>query len=179
MPYQPIHYISEILKAIKNEPDNNEKLEILKKHDTSALKKFLYLNFNVNVKWLVDLSVEDTYLRKDVPIGMSDTNLYREIKNLYLYISIYDKPGHPKITEDKRNKMFRQVLENMQWEESEALLSLSRKEISTAYDLPLDVVLVMYPNLIPVSADEQVSVVCPVQLVIPPKKKSPGRPKRQ
>jgi len=141
-----VYYISEILQMIKNEPDDEKKVQILKDNESKYLRDILYANFSSHISWLVSDNIQ--YTINNYPIGMTDTNLFREVKKLYLYMALHNIPCYKNLSQQKRDLMFSQVLSNMQKDESFVLFALAQKRLGSIFNLPRQVVVKAFPNLL-------------------------------
>jgi hypothetical protein len=69
--------------------------------------------------------------------------LYTETRKFYLFV----EGGHPTLTQDKRERLFRAMLENVGSEDAELLIHVKDKKLPYP-TLTKDVVLRIFPNLL-------------------------------
>ncbi len=121
--------ISEVLTEASSVAAKEKRVAILHKHDHPALRIFLAIALNPSVKW--DLPEEDPiYNENELPYDQEGV-LYNEIRKFYLYL----KPNHlfteynPNLTQEKRQLLFIQLLEQVGREDAKLLLSARRKKL--------------------------------------------------
>ena len=120
--------LSEILRKVSNAKTKAEKIALLQKHNTNALRQVLIINFDDSV--ISTLPEGDVpYTPNDAPIGTDHTRLESEYKGLYRFV----KGGQDKLPSLKRETMFVQLLEGLSAEEAELLCLAKDKKITSKY----------------------------------------------
>jgi len=157
--------IVEVFDRVKAAKSRDEKIKILKQNDTLSLRQILYANFSDKIMFLIP-ETPAKFKPSVCPLGLADTNLFRETSRLYLFI----RGGHATLQQLRREQLWVQLLEGVAKEEAVLLEFLKNKKLGDAYDLTADVVLAAFPNLqIPctVPAQEAIGSVSPVSPVLP------------
>ena len=108
--------ISEILRKVSNAKTKKEKVELLQKHNTPALRQLLIWNFDESVISMVPEG-EVPYTPNDAPTGTDHTRLEQEYRGFYRFV----KGGADKLPSLKRESLFVQLLEGLSAEEAELL----------------------------------------------------------
>ena len=109
--------ISEILRKVSNAKTKKEKVDLLKKHNSTALRQLMIINFDESI--ISELPEGDVpYTPNDAPVGTDHTRLESEYKGLYRFF----KGGDPRIKSLKRETLFVQLLEGLSAEEAELLV---------------------------------------------------------
>ena len=106
--------ISEILRKVSNAKTKKEKVDLLKKHNTPALRQLMIINFDESIVSELPEG-EVPYTPNDAPVGTDHTRLEQEYRGLYRFF----KGGDNRIKALKRESMFVQLLEGLSAEEAE------------------------------------------------------------
>ena len=120
--------LSEILRKVSNAKTKAEKIALLQKHNTNALRQVLIINFDDSVISMLPEG-DVPYTPNDAPIGTDHTRLESEYKGLYRFV----KGGQDKLPSLKRETMFVQLLEGLSAEEAELLCLAKDKKITSKY----------------------------------------------
>ena len=120
--------ISEILRKVSNAKTKKEKVDLLKKHNTPALRQLMVINFDESI--ISELPEGDVpYTPNDAPVGTDHTRLEQEYRGLYRFF----KGGDPRIKSLKRETMFVQLLEGLSAEEAELLVLVKDGRLNEKY----------------------------------------------
>lgn len=119
--------ISEVLRKVSNAKTKQEKINLLRKHNSNALRQLLIINFDDSVISLMPEG-EVPYTPNDAPPGTDHTRLEHEYKGLYRFFK-----GGAKLPSLKRESMFVQLLEGLSAEEAELLVLIKDGSLSTKY----------------------------------------------
>jgi hypothetical protein len=124
--------IPEILEQVVLAPSKAEKIAALQKHNSPVLRDILRINFDDNVKLDLPKGATPRTNNKDLPIGLSESNLYNEARRLYIL-----EPGHPKFNANvkklQRENIWIQILEGCHHTEAALLDQVKEKELSKHY----------------------------------------------
>ena len=120
--------ISEVLRKVSNAKTKKEKIEILHKHNSQALRSILIWNFDESVVSMLPEG-DVPYTPNDAPIGTEHTMLLQEAKRLYLFT----KGGDNTLTRNKRETLFIQMLEGLSAQEAEFLITVVNKKVNNKY----------------------------------------------
>ena len=120
--------ISEILRKVSNAKTKKEKVDLLKKHNTPALRQLMVINFDESI--ISELPEGDVpYTPNDAPVGTDHTRLEQEYRGLYRFF----KGGDPRIKALKRETLFVQLLEGLSSEEAELLVLCKDGRLNEKY----------------------------------------------
>ena len=120
--------ISEILRKVSNAKTKKEKVDLLRKHNSTALRQLMVINFDESV--ISELPEgEVPYTPNDAPTGTDHTRLEQEYRGLYRFF----KGGDPRIKSLKRETMFVQLLEGLSAEEAELLVLIKDGRLNEKY----------------------------------------------
>ena len=120
--------ISEILRKVSNAKTKKEKVDLLKKHNSTALRQLMIINFDESI--ISELPEGDVpYTPNDAPVGTDHTRLEQEYRGLYRFF----KGGDPRIKSLKRETMFVQLLEGLSAEEAELLVLCKDGRLNEKY----------------------------------------------
>lgn len=120
--------ISEVLRKVSNAKTKKEKIEILHKHNSQALRSILIWNFDESVVSMLPEG-DVPYTPNDAPVGTDHTRLEQEYKGLYRFV----KGGADKLPGLKRESLFVQLLEGLSAEEAELICLVKDKKLSSKY----------------------------------------------
>ena len=120
--------LSEILRKVSNAKTKKEKIALLHKHNSQALRSILIWNFDENVLSAVPEG-EVPYTPNDAPVGTDHTRLEQEYRGLYRFF----KGGDPRIKALKRETLFVQLLEGLSSEEAELLVLCKDGRLNEKY----------------------------------------------
>ena len=120
--------ISEILRKVSNAKTKKEKVDLLKKHNSTALRQLMIINFDESI--ISELPEGDVpYTPNDAPVGTDHTRLESEYKGLYRFF----KGGDPRIKSLTRETLFVQLLEGLSAEEAELLVLCKDGRLNEKY----------------------------------------------
>ena len=126
MPYTPL--MSEILDKVAKAKTKKQKVELLRQHNTDALRMVLKSSFDPNIEW--DLPEGDVpYTPNESPEGTEHNMLVHEARTLFHYI----KGGNPQLTTNRRENMFIQMLEGLHQSEAELVVAAKDKALHRKY----------------------------------------------
>ena len=120
--------ISEILEKVSKVKTKKEKVKLLQEYNHDALRMVIKASFDPKIEWaLPDGDVP--YTRNDAPEGTEHTSLSYESRKLYHFI----KGGDNRITQNKREAMFVQMLEGLHESEAAVLVAAKDKKLHQMY----------------------------------------------
>ena len=108
--------LSEILRKVSNAKTKKEKIDLLRKHNSVALRQLLIINFDESIVSMLPEG-DVPYTPNDAPVGTDHTRLEQEYRGLYRFF----KGGQDNLPNMKRESMFVQLLEGLSAEEAELL----------------------------------------------------------
>ncbi len=119
---------SEVLDKVHKAKTKDQKVKILREHNSPALRSVLKSSFDPNIKWVLPEG-DVPYTANDAPVGTEHTLLSQEAKRLYLFT----KGGDNTLTDTKRQTLFIQMLEGLSAEEAEFLVAVVNKKVNNKY----------------------------------------------
>lgn len=132
--------LSNILQEAAEQKNKADKVNVLRKYDSPALRSVIAHIFDPRIKFVLP--------EGDPPYNPSQfdtkTRLYSEIRKLYIWVEGVG-PEMPRI---KREKLFIDLLESVDPEDAKMLLSMKDKK-SPFKGLTLEVAMAAYPELFP------------------------------
>ena len=120
--------LSEILRKVSNAKTKKEKVDLLRKHNSTALRQMLIINFDDSIVSMMPEG-DVPYTPNDAPAGTDHTRLEQEYRGLYRFF----KGGQDKLPSLKRESMFVQLLEGLSAEEAELLVLAKDGRINEKY----------------------------------------------
>lgn len=124
--YTPL--FSEILDKVSKAKTKQKKIEILRKHNTDSLRMVLKSSFDPNIVWALPEG-EVPYIKNEAPEGTEHTDLHMEARKLYNFI----QGGNGKLTRNRREMMFVQMLEGLHPDESEIVIAAKDGKLHQKY----------------------------------------------
>ena len=126
MPYTPL--MSEILDKVAKAKTKEQKVNLLRQHNSAALRMVIKSSFDPNIEWeLPDGDVP--YTRYDAPEATEHNMLIHEARTLFHYI----RGGNPKLSQNRRENMFIQMLEGLHENEADLLIAAKDKSLHRKY----------------------------------------------
>jgi len=120
--------LSEILRKVSNAKTKKEKVELLRKHNSSALRQLLIINFDESIISLMPEG-DVPYTPNDAPIGTDHSRLEQEYRGLYRFF----KGGDNRLNTLKRESMFVQLLEGLHQDEAELVVLAKDGKMNDKY----------------------------------------------
>ena len=124
--YTPL--LSEVLQNLGKIKSKKDKVSYLKEHNTDALRQVIKSSFDPKVKWALPFG-EVPYKINEAPEGTEHSVLSYEVRKLYHYI----EGGNPKLSQNKREAMFIQLLEALHPDEADILVAAKDKILHRKY----------------------------------------------
>ena len=120
--------VHEIFTQINNAKDKPKKIEVLRRHDTPAMRSLLKAAFDPKILWDLPEGIPP-YIKNEAPAGTEHTSLLTEAKRLYHFIV----GGNNTINKLKKETMFIQMLEGLQEKDAEVLIAIKNKNLNTTF----------------------------------------------
>ena len=160
--------LPEIFDQVQKAESIEQQKQILLKNNSPVLLDILKMNFNPDIKMQLPEGTPP-FKRTGIPMGMADTNLYKEMRRMYTWVN-----PPPNLHKIKKETLFIQLLESINEKEADLLCAIKDKELERMYPaMSYDLINQTFPGLLPPKA-----VVVEKQQVeeVVPKKR--GRPKK-
>ena len=120
--------LSEILRKVSNAKTKAEKISLLQRYNSAALRQLLIWNFDESVVSMIP-DGEVPYTPNDAPVGTDHTRLEQEYRGFYRFV----KGGQDRLPAAKRESMFIQLLEGLSAEEAELVCLVKDKKLNDKY----------------------------------------------
>jgi hypothetical protein len=160
--------LPEIFERVEKASTLAEKKEILVKNNSPVMTELLKLNFDASIKFKLPEGTPP-FKKEGVPMGLADSNLYKEMRRMYVWINPPEN-----LHKIKRETLFIQLLESINEKEAVLICAIKDKELDKLYpSVTYDLVNETFPGLLP----PKPAVVEKQQEVISAPKKR-GRPKK-
>lgn len=135
--------LSEVLRKVSNAKTKSEKVSLLRKHNSIALRQLLIINFDDSLTCLLPEG-DVPYTPNDAPVGTDHSRLEQEYRGLYRFF----KGGADNLTSMKRETMFVQLLEGLSEEEAELLVLAKDGRMNDKYKrITKSVIQEAFPNI--------------------------------
>lgn len=121
--------IYEVFQEFTSVKTKQDRINVLRKNESWALKSVLQGAFNTNVKFNVKVP---EYNKVDVPAGMSYDHMTSALQRAYLF-----QEGNPRtpptLTEKRKEELLIQLLESLEPKEAEVFANMLRKDLKVPY----------------------------------------------
>jgi len=134
--------INEVLQKVSNAKTKDQKIRLLKEHNTNALRSILIANFDESIVSLLPPG-EVPYTPNDAPEGTEHTVLEKEYRKLYLFF----KGGSSTLKQSKREELFIQMLEGLSEGEAEVLILIKDKKLGKRWKITKACVEQAFPQI--------------------------------
>ena len=142
-----IKNVYEVFDDFKSVKTKAERLDVLKKNDTFALRNVLAGAMHPSVAFTVT-KIPD-YKREPIPPGMSYSHMTEALDRVYLFVK-----GNPRVpeglTEKRKTEILIQILESLEDKEAEVYANMILKDLKVPYLTPA-LVNEAFGNIIPTS----------------------------
>ena len=119
---------SEVLDKVHKAKTKDQKVRILREHNTPALRSIIKASFDPKIQWVVPEG-DVPYTKNEAPAGTEHTTLATESKKLWHYI----RGADGQTPQWKKEQMFVQILEGLQEGEAELLVNAKDKKLHQVY----------------------------------------------
>ena len=131
----------EVLQKVSNAKTKKEKIALLEKFNTPALRMIFIINYDDSVVSMLP-SGDVPYTPNDSPDGTEHTILEKEARLLHHFFK-----GGSNVSQTKRESMFIQMLEGLSQGEAEALILAKDKKIGKRWKITKACVTEAYPQI--------------------------------
>jgi hypothetical protein len=123
--------IYEVLNEFRLASTKAERIDVLKKNDSFALRSVLQGNFDPKIVFDVEKIPEYKH-DVDVGPGLGYASMTEELGRIYLFVK--DHPRRPSaLTEKRRTEILIQILEALEKDEAKVFASMLMKDLKVPY----------------------------------------------
>jgi hypothetical protein len=138
--------ISEILSEANKADTEEKRVQILKNNENDTLKILLRLAHDPNVRWLLPEGAPP-YKSTDAANDVQG-RLYTELRRFYLFVE-GGNPPPPPMPNSKREKLFIELLESIDPDDSRTLVAVKDKNLTSLYtNVTPKIINKAFPNLV-------------------------------
>lgn len=134
----------EVFLELKNAKNKKERVDILKKNDTLALRSLLRLQFDDRFKFSLPKGTPKDLKKPHIPNGLGETTIMKEVKRLYIFL----EGQAPTVKPEKKEKIFLDFLLSLDSSESDIMIAVKDK-LLTNYGVTRKIVEEAFPALLP------------------------------
>ena len=120
--------ITEVLRKVSNAKTKAEKINLLREHNSNALRQVLIWNFDDSVVSMIPEG-EVPFTPNDAPLGTDHTRLEQEYRGLFRFVN----GGQDSLKRTKRESMFIQLLEGLSKDEAELVCLVKDGKLTSKY----------------------------------------------
>ena len=121
--------IYEVFDAFRKCKTKAERIDVLRKNDSYALRNVLYGTMNPNVLFLKEIP---EFKSEEVPVGMSYTTMNEALHKAYLF-----QEGNPRkpagLTPKRQQELLIQLLEGLEQKEADVYVGMLKKNLNIPY----------------------------------------------
>lgn len=125
--------IYEVFNEFKEAKTKKDRIDVLRKNDSFALRNVLLGTFHPGVSYTIT-KIPD-FRREEVPPGMSYSNMTTALQRIYLFMN-----GNPRVpaglTDKRKNEILIQILESLEVKEADVFAGILLKDQSVPYLTP-------------------------------------------
>ena len=119
---------SEVLDLVHKAKNKNQKVKILREHNSDAFRMILKASFDPKIEWVMPEG-EVPFTPNEAPAGTEHTRLATEAKKLYRFI----RGGDNATPQFKKEQMFLQLLEGLHISEAKLICDAKDKRLHQTY----------------------------------------------
>ena len=119
---------SEVLDKVHKAKTKDQKVKILREHNTPALKSIIKASFDPKIQWIIPAG-DVPYKRNDAPIGTEHTVLATQSNKLWHFIRGADNDT----PQFRKEEMFIQMCEGLHETEAALLVNTKDKKLHQIY----------------------------------------------
>jgi hypothetical protein len=116
----------EIFDELEAAPNKESAKAILYYNMTPALRLVLRANYHPGIKFTIDKIPE--YKENDSPVGLSETNIHKEIHRLYLFEEGNTRVS-PNLSLERKKEILVQILEGLEAREAKVYADMIMKKL--------------------------------------------------
>ena len=131
----------EVLQKVSNAKTKKEKISLLEKFNTPALRMILIINYDDSVVSMLPVG-DVPYTPNTAPEGTEHTTLEKESRLLHHFFK-----GGSNVSQNKRESMFIQMLEGLNSGEAETLVLAKDKKIGKRWKITKACVTEAFPSI--------------------------------
>ena len=135
--------VHEVLDAVSKQKTKQKKIDVLREHDSKALRYCLIWNYDESLKSALP-DGEVPYTPNPSPTPEATSKLASEYRTLYNFI----EGGNYDINNTRREVLFIQLLEAIDPGEAEVLCLVKDKKLAKKYRVSFPVVKEAYPDIV-------------------------------
>ena len=137
--------IYEVFELFESAPTKKEKIEVLQKHASYALRNLLKGTYDPNIQFVIENV--PYYSPSDSPPGLSYSSIHNEISRAYLFQKNHPKVD-PNLTQQRKEQLLIQILETLEKKDAEIFVNMILKK-QKVKGLSPSIVKEAFPDLIP------------------------------
>lgn len=136
--------VYEVFEEIELAEDDFERIDMLRRNSSYALKSVLKGMFHPNIHFTI--TEEPKYKRSDAPIGMGYSNMTQELNRAYLFEANNPRVS-PNLTIERKTQLLIQILESLEAKEADVYMAMLQKK--PLVGLTYEVVKEAFPDILP------------------------------
>ena len=123
----------EIFDEFKKAKNKADRIAVLRKNDTKALRDVLIGTFHPSIEFTVKEA--PAFKRVSMPAGMSYDHMSGALSRIYLFMK--DNPRVPEgLTEKRKMEILIQILEALEEQEADVFIGILKKDLKVPYLTP-------------------------------------------
>lgn len=136
--------VYEVFEEIELAEDDFERIDMLRRNSSYALKSVLKGMFHPNIHFTI--TEEPKYKRSDSPIGMGYSNMTQELSRAYLFEANNPRVS-PNLSMERKTQLLIQILECLEAKEADVFMAMLQKK--PLVGLTYEVVKEAFPDILP------------------------------
>lgn len=140
--------IYEVFDDFKAATTKKDRIEVLKRNDTWALKQVLLGVFHKDVEFAIK-DIPEFRRDDNMPAGMGYNNMTQVLDKIYLFMKNNPRTP-PALTDKRRTELLLQLLESLEPKEADVFIGILKKDLKVPY-LTEALIHETFPGLLPQS----------------------------
>jgi hypothetical protein len=140
--------IYEVFEDFKAAKARKDKIDVLHRHDTWALRQVLLGAFHESVEFAIK-DIPDFKRDDNMPAGMGYNNMTQVLDKIYLFMKNNPRTP-PALTDKRRTELLLQILESLEPKEADVFIGILKKDLKVPY-LTEALINEAFPGLLPQS----------------------------
>ena len=121
--------VYEVFDDFRKASGKNERLDILRKNDSYALRQVLLGTFEKGIQFDVEIP---KFNREEIPPGLAYSHMTSVLDRVYLFVK-GNQRRPAGLSSDRQSQLLIQILESLEEQEADVFIGMLRKDLKVPY----------------------------------------------